>query len=380
LRIREFCWDSWAKWAFERWAVDLPTAIAVDTETTGLGFHDVAFCATLTWRRPNGDLQSAYIELDDADCRPIAGAGMPPAGDPENRRALLRAILHGTETWVFWNAKFDLARLDYLGILPPLDGHIIEDGQPIAALINENRRMKLKVRAVEDLGFVNTIQVQVQSGPRKGEWDAKAKEEHLLGKLRTKLKLTKEDGYHLIPREAMIPYALTDTELTLRWWEKHAPLLPEDLIPVYDEEIEVAHILRKMEGNGVGIDVPYLTEAEDEWGAKVMTTWQTLVGLIGRDDFNPNSPKQLLAAFKTAGVTLESTDKAHLRDMVANRASPKEAVQIALALREYRDAEKVHGTYLTSLLADQRDSIAHPWLNPVGPRTGRMSSSVATND
>ena len=365
-RLREFRWDAWATWAYERWLADQPAVIAVDTETTGLGFHDVAFCATLTWRRPSGDLQSAYIDLE-SDFWQLRGEQ-------------LRQILAGTPTWVFWNAKFDLQKLEYLGCLPDVATHDIEDGQPIAALINENRRMALKKRAVEDLGFVDTIMVEVKSGPRKGEWDAKAKEEHLLGKVRTKLKLKKEDGYHLLPREVLIPYALTDTELTLRWWEEHHQLVGPDLVSVYEEELEVARILRKMESNGVGVDVPYLEEANDEWGARVMERWQVLVGLIGRDDFNPNSPKQLLEAFKDAGVTLESTDKAHLRDMVANKASPQEAVKLAESLREYRDAEKVYGTYLRPLLADQREGVAHPWFNSVGPRTGRTSSSVATND
>jgi hypothetical protein len=370
-RLRAFRWQAWAEWTEREVFADRPNAIAIDTETSGLGFHDLAFCATLSWRGRDGSLKSGYVDLEAEDLPAVSSGAM--------RAALLHRILSGVPRWVFWNSKFDLQKLDYLGALPPLDGYIIEDGQPIAALLNENRRMALKVRAVEDLGHVGTVEVEVKSGPRKGQMKKVAKEEHQLAAVRRKLKLKKEDGYHLLPREALIPYALKDTELTLRWWEKFRPLLPPDLEPVYAEEIEVMRVLLEMESNGIGIDVPYLTEAGDEWGAKVMTGWQELVDLTGREDFNPNSPIQLTAAFEAAGVSLESTDKAAMRDLLANEKSPPQARALAEALHEYRSAEKVYGTYLRPLLAEQRDGIAHPWFNSVGPRTGRTSSSTAAN-
>jgi hypothetical protein len=363
-RLREFRWDSWAQWAVKQILSDLPEAIAIDTETTGVGWHDVPFCATLTWRSPAGELKSAYIDLD--------------AEGREERIALLKGALMWVPTWVFWNAKFDLQKLDYIGALPEITDKItIEDGQPLASLFNENRRMGLKVRAVEDLGHVDTIEVEIKSGPNKGKTKLVAKEEHHLAAVRRGLKLKKEDGYHLLPREVLIPYALRDAELTLRWWEKHRPLLPPDLEPVYAEEIELIHVLRTMEASGVGIDVPYLEAAEDEYGALVMTSWQRLVELTGKADFNPGSVPQLQAAFAAAGAKLQSTDKAAMRDLLADSKTPDPARELAEEIREYRDAEKIYSTYLTSLLAEQRDGVAHPWFNAVGPRTGRMSSSKA---
>lgn len=381
-RIREFRWDSWARWALQQIITDLPAAIAIDTETTGVGWNDVPFCATLTWRSPEGELKSAYIGLDTEETRPIAGAGLTsPIGDYADRVNILREILMWVPTWVFWNAKFDLQKLDYIGALPNItDKVIIEDGQPIASLLNENRRMALKVRAVEDLGYVDTVEVEIKSGPNKGQTKQVAKEEHVLGAARRKLKLKKEDGYHLLPREVLIPYALTDTELTLQWWEKHRPLLAEDLEPVYAEEIDVMHVLREIESNGVGVDVSYLTETADEYGTKVMRSWQKLVELTGKADFNPGSVPQLKEAFATAGTHLESTDKAAMRDLLADEKSPAKARELAEAIRDYRDAEKVYGTYLTTLLDEQRDGVAHPWFNSVGPRTGRTSSSKASNN
>jgi DNA polymerase I-like protein with 3'-5' exonuclease and polymerase domains len=363
-RLRRFKWAEWAAWTEQEIVADAPQEVAVDTETSGLGFHDLAFCATLTWRGADGLLKSGYIDLED-------GGG---------RAALLRRVLASVPAWIFHNAKFDLQKLDYIGALPPVVQHIVRDTQPLASLLNENRRLALKSLAVTELGIEDVIEVTVKSGPNKGQTKRVPREEHHLSAVRRKLKLTKDDGYHLLPREALVPYAIRDTELTLLLWEKTWPLLGADLAPVYGEELAVQHILRKMEANGVGVDVPYLEEANDAWGVQTMERWQALVQLVGREDFNANSVPQLHAAFTAAGVTLESTDKAHLRDMVANKASPAKAVALAEALREYRDAEKVYGTYLRPLLADQRDGKAHPWFNSVGPRTGRTSSSVATND
>jgi DNA polymerase I-like protein with 3'-5' exonuclease and polymerase domains len=367
-RLKAFKWQEWSEWVEREIALDGPDTIAVDTETSGLGHHDLAFCATASWRGRDGSLKSGYIDLEDEG--------------REERIALLSRVLDDVPTWVFHNAKFDLQKLDYIGALPAQSPETqpVRDTQPLAALLDENRRMALKSLAVTELGIEDVVEVIVKSGPNKGSTKRVPREEHHLNAVRRKLKLTKDDGYHLLPREALVPYAIRDTELTLLLYEKLAPKIPPDLTPVYDEELEVSRILRAMEGNGVGIDVPYLEEANDEWGALVMTRWQALVQLVGREDFNANSVPQLKAAFQAAGVTLESTDKAHLRDMVANKASPKKAVELAEALREYRDAEKVYGTYLSPLLREQRDGIAHPWLNAVGPRTGRMSSSKATND
>lgn len=367
-RIREFKWDSWAEWAAQRLIEDKPEAIAVDTETTGLGFHDLAFCATMTWRTPEGSLRSAYIDLESEGW--------------EKRRDTVAFMLSIVPTWVFWNAKFDLQKLEYLNALPlQLDPSAIEDGQPIASLINENRRLGLKTRAVEDLGYVDTILVEIQSGPNKGKMKAHAREEYLLGKVRKKLGLKKEDGYHLLPREVLIPYALKDTELTLQWWEKHRAKLTElGLDEVYAEELATAAVLRRLEAGGVGLNMDYLLPTKDEYEVATMEAWQELVELIGKPDFNPNSPAQVKEAFAVRGAHLESTDKDHLRDLAASPSTTKEAQQLITVLKNYREKERIFGTYLTPLVLEQRDAVAHPWINSVGPRTGRTSSSKATND
>lgn len=360
-RLREFRYDAWARWFLQRVLTDLPAEIAVDTETTGLAWQDAAFCATLTYRAPSGELVSGYIDLE--------------CDGWEERRDLLRGILEWVPSWIFHNAKFDLEKLHALGALPTVTTQV-QDTQPLASILNENRRMALKVLAVEELGIEDIVEVEIKSGPNAGKRKSVPREQHHLNAAFRKMKLKKEDGFHLLPREVLIPYAMRDTELTLLLWEKLRPTLPEAWEPIYAEEIQVIHVLWRMESNGVGVDVSYVREQNDEWGSKVMLLYQALKSLSGREDFNPNAWQQVKAAISAAGVELESTDKEHIRDMLADPACPPKARALGETLREYREAEGIYGNF-KSLLSEQVDGVAHPWFNSVGPRTGRMSSSAS---
>ena len=89
------------------------------------------------------------------------------------------------------------------------------------------------------------------------------------------------------------------------------------------------------------------------------------------EDFNPNSPKQIMEAFSGLGVTLEATDKATLR----HTEHP-----LAQAILELRSLKKMHGTYLKPMLSEQRDGVIHPNFRQHGTKTGRMSSGGAEYD
>lgn len=333
-RHQRFKWAEWARWALGQ-AHGLP--VAVDTETTGVGYFDEPFCATLTWRDPDLGLQSAYISLEGPE--------------REAHIALLRSILEHSPAWIMHNAKFDLQKLDLIGALPD-DLHRVDDTMVVYSLIDENDRKGLKYLAAKFLG-------------------ASTNEEKVLAAVRRKLKLKKSDGYYHIPREFIVPYALKDTEFTLELFDKLRPKLPEDLEPVYEAEIDLTLALLEIEGRGFALDIPYLEEAASEYGAKVMRGWQRIVKLTGNPDLNPNSPAQILEAFAARGVKLEATDKATLAQLDD---------ELAEALLQFRTDSKLHKTYLLPMLEEQRDGIIHPNFNPSGARTGRMSSGAASNN
>lgn len=374
MRIREFRWDYWAAWADVQHRADRPPIIAVDTETTGLGFYDVPFAATVTWRAPDGTMKSAYFELDDDEARPVGGAGVAPAGNAVRRKHALREILSRTPTWVFHNAKFDLQKLKLIGVI---DDEMIEkvelhDTQTIYGLLDENSTKKLKDLAVRVLGYEDVIAVEVKSGKNKGQIKLKPKEEYLLNKLRRSLGLKKEDGYHLLPREVLIPYALRDTEFTLQLYEALMPRLralnDARLAAVYEKKINLKRTLLRMEEDGFKLDVPYTEEKASEYGVRVMEKWDKVVALVGDAEFNPRSPDQVKAAFARRGIELENTREDTLLGLHDD---------LAAALLGYRADFKIHGTYLLGLLRERRGELIHPNFNDDAARTGRLSSSSA---
>lgn len=340
-RLRHFKWGEWAVEQRNGFIADAPEVVAVDTETSGVGFYDRAFCVTMSWRSPKGELRSAYFDVDE--------------DESGTRAAMVRACLAQATTWVFHNAKFDLQKLT-LGNLVNGPPEQLHDTQTIFNLINENERKALKILAAKVLG-------------------EETDEDEKLKKVRRNLKLTKDDGYHLLPREVVIPYAMKDTEYTLRLYEKLWPrfqrMVEDDpqLLDVYNEELRVSEVLRRWEATGIRLDLEYLQETTDMYSIKVMEGWGRIQKLTGVSDPKfPNSPTQLLKAFEARGLTLEDTKESTIKQLDDD---------LARELLQYRSDMKMHKTYLKNLLDEQVDGIIHPWFNPTGARTGRMSSGSA---
>lgn len=359
-RLKEFRWDSWAEHTFRAIREDDPDIIAVDTETRGLGFYDEPFAATLTWRRPDGSLKSGYIDLE--------------SGDLAWRITELRTVLMRTPAWVFHNAKFDLQKLKLIGAIndPMIERVDLHDTQTQYMLLDENRTKGLKDLAVRVLGYDDTIEVEIKSGKNKGQFKSVPKEQHKLNAVRRKLGLKKDDGYHLLPREVLIPYALRDTEFTLQLHERLYPRLraksDPKLLQLYNDSMRLKRVLLRMEGDGFALDVPYTEAKASEYGVRVMEKWDRVVQLVGDADFNPRSTDQVKAAFARRGVHLQDTQAKTLKELDDD---------LARALLEYRDDFKIHTTYLIGLLREQRNGRIHPNFNDDGARTGRMSSSSA---
>lgn len=359
-RLREFRWDSWANAAYVAWTRDQPTILALDTETTGLGFYDRPFAATLTWRTQEGALTSWYFDLE--------------AVGREAREEILSDILLSTPAWVGHNLKFDLQKLTLIDVLDDrcIEGHELHDTQTIFHLLDENQPKGLKKLAVSVLRYDDTVEVEVKSGPNRGMKKRVPKEEHRLNAVRRKLGLRKEDGYHLLPREVLIPYALRDTDFTLRLYETLMPRLrglgDEKLLALYASEMELTRTFLRMEADGLDLDLTYLERTASAYGVRVMEGWQQIVSLTGRPDFNPGSVPQITDVFAQRGIHLENTQAATLEGLDD---------ELARAIVQYREDQKLYKTYLKGLMDEQRDGRVHPWFNSTGARTGRTSSGSA---
>lgn len=324
--------------AYMGWVHDRPSRMAVDTETTGLTFYDKPFCATLAWRDQRGELVGHYVELVQVP-------------DEAETAGWIKTMLNGTDQLIFHNAKFDMQKLQLVGLMEPRTFDTYHDTEMMAHLVDEHQRTGLKSLARELLG--------VQTD-----------EEETLKKVRRELKLKKDDGYHVLPREVLIPYAVQDAVLTYMLFERVAPLVAryDDLVNLYNMERELALVLGAMEAAGMQVDVPYLEETAREYAGKALRLEVGIRNTVGRDDFNPNSPKQVAEAFEARGITnLESTS----REALESLDDP-----LAESIVELRQVRKMHGTYLLNLIAEAVDSVVHPWFRNK-TRTGRLSSGGA---
>lgn len=341
---------SMAREALTRWQQDQPLVIGVDTETEGVAFYDRAFCVTVAWADAQGGsipMESHYIELVDEDYSAVA-----------------REILMGTPTWVFHHAKFDLHKLLLAGIIGrhEIRTDRFEDTEALAHLGDEHRRKGLKFLAREMLGDDTDEEAELKAAMRKA-----------------KLKL--EEGYHLLPRDVLIPYAKKDPELTLRLYDLLRPPVEKypDLWGLYLHEKKVTLTLLDMETRGLRIDLDYVNDQLREFSSEVLRLEQRISETVGKPigkdtkagEFNPASNPQLADYFKEKGYDSPSYDKNFLKGC----EDP-----LAQLLVEYRKAVKFKNTYFLALREESRDGILHPHFRQHGTRTGRMSSGGVTDE
>lgn len=354
--------------AVYRWEVDRPTCIAVDTETYGLLWRDKAFCVTISWH-VDGTVYNAYFDLEQADTD-----------------GLKRILRRGCDTMiVMHNAKFDLQKLLLAGVLQRENLHAsrLHDTQTLQHLLDEHAPKKLKDMARNLLG-------------------EETDEDETLRRVRRELKLTKEDGYGKIPRDVLVPYALKDSEYTLRLYEFLSPRLDKDLYPLYKREMELTLVLLDMEAAGMGIDVPYVREKVKEYGGRLLKHRRSIEQITGRkifdesdliprplpevtnkrthetkaaakdralrETFNPNSPAQVREQFYQFGILLEETSEASLK-MVEH--------PLAAELVEMRKTAKIRTTYLQAMIHEQSNGVIHTSFRQNGTVTGRMSSGMS---
>ena len=309
--------------------------IAIDTETTGVGWHDEAFMVSLAYTNVNGAITS-YVW----DKRETTDWG----------QALeeIEYYLIGSDKIIMHNAKFDIQKLCRLGFSISLFADKFEDTQAIAHLLDEHQSTSLKYLARTVL-------------------NEETDEDEVLKVWRRKNKMKKEDGYEPIPNEILAPYAAKDAEFTLRLYQTLWPRLSEDLYPLYELEKGLTLALLKVEARGMQVDRAYVTTKRREYGDTIYQTKAKIAALSG-SDFNPQSPAQVIEALKERGVRIDKTDKATLASVDDELAS---------LIVELREANKIKSTYFDAMYEESKDGILHPNFRQHGTRTGRMSSGAA---
>ena len=244
---------------------------------------------------------------------------------------------------------------------------MIHDTSVMAHLLDENGRKNLKELAIRYLDFDDRITVPIKSGKNAGLTREVPADEYRLGEARKKLGLRKEDGYHLLPRRVVMPYAMRDTEFTLSLaLLLRRKLSDQGLWPQYQEEMQAVQALYWMEDHGFGVDTARLEELISEYGRRVIQGEQALRKHAQDMDFNPNSPVQIQKVLDRKGIKIPDTKEETLE---------KIDLDFVHDLLQYRQDKKNYTTYLLGLRDEQVDGVFHPSFNPTGARTGRLSSS-----
>jgi DNA polymerase-1 len=144
-----------------------------------------------------------------------------------------------------------------------------------------------------------------------------------------------------------------------------------------DLEMPLSHVLAKIEGRGIRLDVDYLRALGHEVSGSLAALEKEIHGLAGQP-FNINSNKQLAdILFGKLGLpvvrktkTGASTDADTLEELAALHPVPAKIV-------EFRMLAKLKGTYIDALpaLVDPASGRLHTSFNQAVAATGRLSSS-----
>jgi DNA polymerase-1 len=180
--------------------------------------------------------------------------------------------------------------------------------------------------------------------------------------------------------EAARDYACQDAECALHIYRRFEPeLASTSLEPLFHElEMPLVPVLARMEMNGIKIDVPFFRETGSRF-ARELDQIQSEVFKLAGAPFNLNSTLQLREVlFDRLGLpVLKRTKTGPSTDVTVLEELAAEGHQVPRLLMEYRELEKLRGTYVDALpkLVHPETGRIHTSFNQTVATTGRLSSS-----
>ena len=185
------------------------------------------------------------------------------------------------------------------------------------------------------------------------------------------VKLPKEHGGTdwggLVLTDDQLDYARND----VRYLHQLKAVLEKELgeaglTRVFKLESDLIPVVVEIERQGFAVDVALLRKQRDQAEKKKRELKAVLRTKFGVPTLNPDSPEQILKAFESVGVTLDSTDESILSGL---------GHELTPLVLEYRGQSKFAGTVSGLLKHVQADGRIHARFNPLGTDTGRFSSS-----
>ncbi len=175
-------------------------------------------------------------------------------------------------------------------------------------------------------------------------------------------------------------YACQDVDCSLRLYERFQPDLEQQGVePLFRKlEMPLIPVLARMERRGIRIDDGFFREMSEKLNRELELIQQEIWKEVGTE-FNINStPKLREILFDKLGLpvlkrtkTGPSTDASVLEELAV------QGFRVPVLLMEYREMEKLRGTYVDALpaLVNPRTGRIHTSFNQTVAATGRLSSS-----
>ena len=184
-----------------------------------------------------------------------------------------------------------------------------------------------------------------------------------------------------IPVKDVYKYACEDADITFRL----KSMLEKEIVKLKLEELLIKieqpllFVLADMEGNGVNIDVDFLTIMSKELFQKINKTEMKIYKKTGKT-FNISSPKQLgNVLFEKLKIEdnpkkTKSGQYSTSEDVLQKLSKKNEVVDLVLRYREYK---KLKSTYVDALpkMVSNKDNLIHTDYAQAVTVTGRLSSN-----
>jgi len=269
----------------------------------------------------------------------------------------IQEVLKTNADKIMHNAQYDLGWIRSMGW--EVKGNII-DTMVTAALVDENRRSySLNSLSMEMLGEMKS--------------EAELKEEAAQRGLDAKAELWK------MPAMAVGFYAEQDAMLTLKLWNYLKPFLrKEQLIDIWGLEMDLLPILIKMREIGIRVDLNKAEKLKKQFKtleSSLITKIKNLSG-VAVDIW---AARSVAKAFDKVGIKYDLTEKSKAPSFTTNWLTNNEH-PLAKLIKEAREVNKLHSTFIDSILRYSHKGRIHAEINQLrsdtgGTVSGRLSYS-----